>query len=248
MKRVGLMLVLFLALSLATAPSAQAHGGASLSIAPVVSSGSTYSANFSVDRLHSGNTELWKVRLLSGDDFFLNGIRSKAASSFVVRVFPVGTEEATVSTKRPVYEGRLSSLVAVTASRSGTYPIAISCSTKRRCAIIRFSILITHELVLYIPNTTRLGLTGSFTVIVRTPGGAPATGRDLIVSLYGLWRDTSASVTHHVLSSTKVIHGRAVFTYHLPTGLAGKTISLQAIASGPGYRAASSSLCEANVA
>jgi hypothetical protein len=91
-------------------------------------------------------------------------------------------------------------------------------------------------------------LTGRFTIIVRTPEGRPITSRHLIVSLYGLWRDSSASVTHHVLGSTTTTKGRATFTYHLPTGLLGKTISLQAIAEGAGYRAASSSLCEAKVA
>jgi hypothetical protein len=248
MKRIGFMLLLFLALSTAVAPSAQADGGASLSTAPTVTSGSTYSASFSSDRLSHGNTELWKVRLLLGDDLLLNAIRSRGASSFVVKVLPVGTDEATLWTKRPVYEARLSSPVAVTASRSGTYPIAISCNTSRRCTTIRFSVVITHELVVHIPRSTRLSLTGTFTVVVRTPGGNPVTGRDLIVSLYGLWRDSSASVTHHVLGSTKVIRGQAVFTYHLPAGLAEKTISLQAIVDGPGYRTASSALCEANVA
>ncbi len=248
MKKVGLSLVLLLGLSLLAAPSAYASGGASLSAAPVLRSGKTYFANFSSDRLHDGNTEFWKVHLVSGDDVYLNGTRSRAAKSFVVRIFPAGTDDAALSHNRPVYAGRLSALAALTASRSGTYPVAIRCSRSRTCGTIRFSVLITHQVDLYAPHSTRLGLTGSFTVIVRTPEGKLITSQDLIVSLYGLWRDSSASVTHHVLGSTTARNGRAVLTYHLHTGLLGKTISLQAIAEGAGYRAASSSLCEAKVA
>jgi hypothetical protein len=249
MKRLGAAILLSLVVTLAIASPSDAAGGTSLKAAPFLESGHTYVANFSSDRLHDGNAEFWKARLLSGDDLSLNGTRNRQARYLMVQIFPEGTDDSTLARRRPLYEGRLNTLVQVAASQAGTYPVEITCRTAGRCGAIRFQVSITHQVSLYVPRSARLGLTGTFTVIVRTPSGEPLTSRGLVISLYGLWSGNgSTSLTHHVLGSATTVDGKADVSYRLPTGLTGKTIALQATSAGFAYRAASSSLCSAKVA
>jgi hypothetical protein len=69
----------------------------------------------------------------------------------------------------------------------------------------------------------------------------------LIVDLYGLWKGSYTTLTHHVLGSAEAIRGKAAFNYTLPASLSEQTISLQAAASGPGYNPATSALRQAKV-
>ena len=247
MKKLTFAMALFAAASLAVTPAAGAAGGSSIAAAPFLRARVSYFANYSSDHLHGGNTEFWKVRLVAGEFFSLDGTRSAAARYFTARVFPVGTDDANFRRKSAVDQGRLSAVIGLTVPRSGTYPIAVTCGNTKQCGAMRFSVSIANQVDLYVPHSARLALTGRFTVAVRTPEGKPITNRRLVVSLYGLWRDTSASMTHHVLGSSEAIGGEATFTYRLPPALAGKVISLQATAGGTGYRAASSGLCQARV-
>jgi hypothetical protein len=104
-----------------------------------------------------------------------------------------------------------------------------------------------RPLYLYVPSSARLKLSGKFTVSVQTSGHRAVTSRNLVINLYGLWKDNYAALTHHVLGSAGAVAGKAVIGFRLPARLKGKSIWLQATASGGGYRPASSSLCRVQV-
>jgi len=247
MKKLTFAMALFVAASLAVAPAAGAAGASSIAAAPFLRARASYFANFSSDHLHGGNTEFWKVRLIAGEFFSLSGTRSSAERFFTARVFPIGTDDANLGKRSAVDQGRLSAIIVLSVPRSGIYPIAVTCDKPKQCRAVSFSVSIANQVDLYVVHSARLELTGRFTVAVRTPEGRPITNRRLVVNLYGLWRDSSVSITHHVLGSSEAIGGEATFTYRLPAALAGKAISLQATAAGAGYRATSSGLCQASV-
>ena len=248
MKRIAAALMLLLiAASMAFSVAAHAAGSTSVSSAPFLNTGRTYHANFATDHLHNGNTEFWKVSLARGDYFSLNGVGSRQARDYTVRVFPAGTSDANLSRRRAIVQGSLSALIGLDVPLSGVYPVAVTCGGKHPCARIAFSVSLSHQLDLLIPHTAKLKLSGTFTVTVRTLQGKAMTNRHLVINLYGLWKDSFVAVTHHVLGSSDASKGRATFTYHLPAGLVGRTISLQATASGAGYRPTSSGLCQARV-
>jgi hypothetical protein len=234
--------------SCALPSSVERAGGTPLANAPVLSSRVLpYRANLSSDHLRDGKSEFWKVHLDPGDYFSLNGTGSQAAGNFDIRVFPAGTDDATLPKKYPIVQGQLSAVIGFTAPKSGTYPIEIACTDIHKCASIRFFVSITHGIVLVVPISAELKLSGTFVVTVRTPEGSPLTSRRLIVDLYGLWKDKYTTPTHHILGSSVAMNGNAAIRYSLPGDLVGQTISLQATASGQGYSPASSTLCQATV-
>jgi hypothetical protein len=208
---------------------------------------SSRASPYRVVQASSGHPEFWKVRLTAGDYFSLKGVANPAAAGYYVKVFPAGTDDATLRKKSPLVQGPLSDSIGFTASRPGTYPIDIVCATSPACRSSGFFVSITQEVVLVLPKSADLNASGTFTVSVRTPQGRPVTSRRLIVDLYGLWKDNYATPTHHVLGSAKAVKGRAVFHYTLPASLSGQIISLQATASGRGFNPASSAFRQAKV-
>jgi hypothetical protein len=246
LKKQPFAVALMVAASYSVAPAADAAGGTAIARAPQLTSGRTYAAHFPTTHLHQRGGEFWKVRMLSGDDFSVSGVQSKAGSD-VVKVLPIGTDDATLVTKRPVYQGRLDAFAGFIAPRGGTYPVEIVCSSTKACAPVKFLVSITHQLDLKVPREARLGLSGDFTVRVATAEGRPVTSEVLTVDLYGLWKENFTTLTHHVLGSAKAVRGQAVIQFHLPNGLRGRTITLQATAAGDGYRATSSLFCRARV-
>jgi hypothetical protein len=218
--------------------------GTPIANAPVLSS---RASPYRVVDASSGHIEFWKVSLTPGDYFSLNGTTSQGATNFYARVFPAGTDDATLRRNSPIVQGRLNAIIGFTASRSGTYPIEIVCTNLHTCGSFKFFVSITQEIVLVLPNSAVLKSSGTFTVSVRTPEGRPVTNRRLIVDLYGLWKGNYATLTHHVLGSAEAIEGKAAFKYTLPVSLLGQTISLQATASGQGYNPASSAFRQVKV-
>ena len=218
--------------------------GTPIANAPVLNS---RASPYRVLHASGGQVEFWKVSLTPGDYFSLNGTASPGATGFYVKVFPAGADDATLRRKSPLVQGRLSAVIGFTASRRGTYPVEIVCANEPTCGSTRFLVSITQEIVLVLPHSASLKASGTFTVSVRTPEGRPVTSRRLIVDLYGLWTDSYATLTHHVLGSAEAIKGKASFKYTLPVSLLGQTISLQATASGQGYNPASSVFSQAKV-
>jgi hypothetical protein len=187
------------------------------------------------------------VYLVAGDYFSLDGTTDREARYLDVKLFPAGTNDASLARKAPLDQASLNTVIRFAAPQTGTYPLEVTCDRNRACGAVEFAVYIALEVDLYIPPSARLRLSGMFTVTVRTPEDRPVTGRGLIVNLYGLWKGNFASVTHHVLGSAEVVSGKANIMYRLPAGLVGKTVSLQATAAGKGYLATSSSLCQARV-
>ena len=218
--------------------------GTPIANAPVLSS---RASPYRVGQAHRGHVEFWKVNLTPGHYFALNGTASPGATDFYAKVFPAGTVDATLRTKSPLVQGRLSATIGFTASRRGIYPIEIVCAKSPSCGSFRFFVSVTQEIVLVLPHSADLKSSGTFTVGVRTPEGSPVSSRRLIVDLYGLWKGNYTTLTHHVLGSVEAIRGKAAFNYTLPASLSGQTISLQATASGPGYSPATSALRQAKV-
>jgi len=223
---------------------ASVTAGASIASAPFLVNAATYYAHFSSGHQTS---EFWKVNLISGDHFVIDGTRNREASYVTARVFPAGTNDKTLRRTRPIEQSDLNHLVAFTPLQSGTYPIEIACNQTNRCAPVEFSVTINHAVDLYVPLSTKIRVSGAFVVNVKAPDGQPITSRTLAVNLYGLWKDNFATPTHHVLGSAGPVRGKAIITYRLPRDLVGKTISLQATTSGAGYLPAASSLCQARV-
>jgi hypothetical protein len=223
--------------SCALSSGAATASGTPFANAPVLTS---RSSPYRVVHANSGHIEFWKVRLSPGDYFSLNGTASPGSTDFYARVFPAGTDDATLHRKSPLVQSRLTGVIGFTASRSGTYPIEFVCANSPTCPSFRFVVSITQEIELVLPNSADLKPSGTFTVSVRTPQGRAVTSRRLIIDLYGLWKDNYATLTHHVLGSAAAIKGKASLKYTLPDSLSGQTISLQATASGQGYNPASS--------
>jgi hypothetical protein len=208
---------------------------------------SSRASPYRVVQASSGHPEFWKVRLTAGSYFSLKGAANPAAAGYSVKVFPAGTDDATLRRKSPLVQGRLRDSIGFTASRRGTYPIDIVCATAPACRSSGFFVSITQEVVLVLPSSPDLNASGTFMVSVRTPQGRPVTNRRLTVEFYGLWKDDYATLTHHVLGSAKAVKGKAVFHYTLPASLSGQSISLQATASGQGYNPAASAFRRAKV-
>jgi hypothetical protein len=230
--------------SCALFPCVAAAGGTPIANAPVLSSRASPYRGLQAS---SGHTEFWKVKLTPGDDFSINGTANPAAADFYARVFPAGTDDATLRRKSPLVQSRLSGVIGFTASRRGTYPIEIACAATHPCGSFTFFVSVTQQVVLVLPKSAHLKSSGTITVSVRTPQGRPVTNRRLIVDLYGLGKDNFTTLTHHVLGSAHAIKGKAAFRYTLPVGLSGQTISLQATASGHGYNPASSAFRQVKV-
>ena len=247
MKKLVLITSLLLGISLVLAPVASAAGAPSIATAPSLSSGVQYVANFSEGVPHHRGTEFWKANLVSGDYFSLDGTQSHQARYFVVSVLPLSTGDANLQKNSPIVHSKLDTVLAFTALQTGIYPVEVTCLDAKICGIIKFFVDIGHELALYVPSSITLKRSGKFTVRVEAFGRRPVTSRNLIVNLYGLWKDNSAALTHHVLGSAEAKGGKAVIAYRLPAGLTGKKISLQATATGDGFLTASSSLCRARV-
>jgi len=242
------IVALLVGVSFALVSSSGGSSGTSIADAPALVPGaSPYRANFAPDHLRDGHTEFWTVQLLSGDYFSLNGTGSREASAFAVRVLPAGTDDATLRREIPVVQGSLNAITAFTAPQSGTYPIEITCTMTARCTSVNLQVTIRQDVLLGLPRSAEVGESGTFTVTVRTPEGAPVTSRRFVVDLYGVWEGSYSTPTHYVLGSAYATDGKATFTYTLPAGLAGETIYLQATATGPGYRPTSSALCQAKV-
>lgn len=187
------------------------------------------------------------MHLVAGDYFSLDGTADREARYFNVKLFPAGTNDASLARKAPLDQASLNTVIRFAAPQTGTYPVEVTCDRNRACGAVEFAVYIALAVDLYIPSSARLRLSGTFTVTVRTPENRPEMGRGLIVNLYGLWKGNYALVTHHVLGSAEVVSGKAKIMYRLPAGLVGKTVSLQATAAGKGYLATSSSLCQARV-
>jgi hypothetical protein len=246
-KKLATVMTVLTGASLVAAPAASAAGGASIANAPQLTSGAKYSATFPRSYRHNPTTEFWRVYLVAGDYFSLDGTTDREARYLDVKLFPAGTNDASLARKAPLDQASLNTVIRFAAPQTGTYPLEVTCDRNRACGAVEFAVYIALEVDLYIPPSARLRLSGMFTVTVRTPEDRPVTGRGLIVNLYGLWKGNFASVTHHVLGSAEVVSGKANIMYRLPAGLVGKTVSLQATAAGKGYLATSSSLCQARV-
>lgn len=239
----------FIAAALIGASCALSSGAATATGTPIANAPvlSSRVSPYRVVQTGRGHIEFWKVSLTPGDYFSLNGTASPGATGFDAKVFPAGTDDATLHKKSPLVQGRLSAVIGFTAARRGTYPVEIVCANVPTCQSSRFFVSITQEIVLVLPNSADLKASGTFSVSVRTPQGRPVTSRRLIVDLYGLWKDNYATLTHHVLGSAEAIKGKAAFKYTLPVTLLGQTISLQATASGQGYNPVSSAFRQAKV-
>ena len=211
MRRSVFIVATLIGATCAVSSGAAAASGTPIANAPVLTS---RASAYHVAQAKSGHIEFWKVRLSPGDYFSLNGTASPGSTDFDAKVFPAGTDGATLHGKSPLVHSRLSGVIGFTASRSGTYPIEFVCANSPTCPSFGFFVSITQEIELVLPNSADLKPSGTFTVSVRTPEGRAVTSRRLIINLYGLWKDNSRDAHPSRPWQRGRTQGQSVFQIH----------------------------------
>jgi hypothetical protein len=89
---------------------------------------------------------------------------------------------------------------------------------------------------LFVPTSLKTGLSGNLVAFVRSATGAPITDQALKVTLYGSFKAYSyAPPVTQELAAGPVDNGQVTLRLHLPSSLAGKTVSASVTMAGPEY-------------
>lgn len=93
----------------------------------------------------------------------------------------------------------------------------------------------------YLPSQATLAPTGKLVAVVQTATGYAFSDPSLTVKLYGTWKQKTTSyapptVVTKVIAGGPVLDGKAELPLHsIPASAIGKTISVSAVLTGPGF-------------
>lgn len=217
------------------AATSLAAGGTSVANAPVVASGKQNfgnTANMPRDR-NGYHNEYWRLQLVSGDAVTINHGVASAQARYLLCWWPVGVTDFNIyntsssGCDEPDANGK--SQLTFSAPRTGVYPLRFQ-SYGSGSGPFEFVTYIRHGMRLFIPATSSVSRTGSVSVQVRNPDGAPVTDKGLRVTLRGIWGKKA-----HTLGKTTAANGLAKFKLNLPASLKGQTIRIRAIGQGSNY-------------
>lgn len=155
-----------------------------------------------------------------------------------LRAYPVGTNDFNVNSTYPITFQDASENgkdeFQFTAPRTGTMPLDFTCCPPGDFGSggpYDFTASVQHVVRLSVPAVNRLGPSGSVKVGVHNPDGVTITDPALSVAL----QLHGAGQTWSPAGSASPSSGTATIPYTVPRSLAGQTLYLRVIASGPSY-------------
>jgi hypothetical protein len=244
-----------LIVALSVAGSAAAGGGTSIAGAPTIRSGVELPMDTLSEPTVAGTDgseqtgcwrdfEYWRLPLTAADRVTITG-RSNGGSGFLVGVFPAGTTDASIRTTAAIAQGKVpnSGPLRFAASSTGTYVLTVgpNCHDGDDGAFA-FTVTVAHgaekqKVVALLDPVTRVPAGGVITAVVRAPNNMPINDPNLVLKLFGTWRDTpGAGPSEHLLATSPARAGTARFSVRLPGKLAGRTIQLRIGGGGGDYQ------------
>jgi hypothetical protein len=247
-----------LAVTALVATAALASGGTSISGAPPIRIGVEETTNTQTDATVAGTDgsektgcwkdfTYWRLQLTAGDQVSMKG-RANGASGFLVGVFPAGTTDANIRTTEAIAQGKVpnSGPLRFTAGSTGTYPVTVgpNCHDGEDGEFV-FTVTVEHSaakarVLAVLDPVARLPLAGVVTAAVRAPNKAPIHDPNLVLKLYGTWKDASGRPGEHLLGTSTAKLGAARFAYRLPSSLRGTVVRLRVGGGGGDYQPATS--------
>ncbi|HMK97685.1 MAG TPA: hypothetical protein VK425_09085 [Acidimicrobiales bacterium] len=108
---------------------------------------------------------------------------------------------------------------------------------KSACAAALAKVSLAADAGIYFASTTfTIAPNGKLVAQVRTPKGATLTDPSLVVRVYAAYRQPSyVPPATYVVASGTVVNGQANLALHLPRSLAGQTLVVDVVMSGPQY-------------
>jgi hypothetical protein len=236
------------AASLVSAGTASAEGANSIAGAPSIVPGQQEFGNL-VNGLVTKNecedndySDFWALQVTAGDQVAIDW-EAQQLHYTELNVYPAGTTDFDYpQTERLLHQELNSNLkdeATLTANSTSTLPIKFTSSgwscLEGTPGPYAFTVTITHGLSLGLPHVSSLPRQGTVSIGVHNPeGGAisdPAISLTLQIKGRGLWKTIG---TARDASSTAVVH------FVVPSSLRRQRVTLRALASGPGYVAATS--------
>jgi hypothetical protein len=250
--------------ALVAAAAAAAGGTTSISSAPTIQPGASQSANTLTDPTSSDDTgnggcwtdhEYWKLPLTAGDQVVIKVDQISPSYNTELGVFPAGTTDASIHTATAVVSALVvKGPVSFTAFATGTYPVLVGPNCYDGAdGPFTFTVSVSHhalpKALVAFPTLHRVSAHGSVTTTVRLADGTPINDKQLVLKLYGTWKDkASGPAKPHLLATAWAKHGSARFSFHLPASLGGADVSLKVAGSGPGFQAVTSASLSVSVA
>jgi hypothetical protein len=255
-----------LAVALAVAAGAGAGGGLSIAAAPSIQPGVEEVTDTSSDQTLMGTQGsektgcwsrfvYWRLALRAGDAVSITG-RNDGASGFMIGIFPAGTTDANIRTTNGIALGKVpnSGPLKFTASSTGVYPVVVgpNCHDGSDGAL-SFVTTVTHsaekqKVVATIDPIARLAHNGTVTAKVRAPYSTAIHDPNLVLKLYGTWKDVgAAAATEHLLGTGSAKQGSVRFKVTLPASVTG-TVQLRVRGGGGDYQPMSSAALTVTVA
>ncbi len=261
------LLVFGLLSALLVVGAAAASGGTTIAAAPLIQSGAQETGNTAADSTTEGSEgigqssgcwndlEYWRLPLVVGDSVLISGGAVSPGANFEIAVFPPGTTNANIANASAVEDGLpLSRSLHFTADATGTYPLVAGPNCYDGTdGPFSFRVTVTHSTgglgaVVTLPPLRQIADAGAVAANVRTSSGASITDPQLVLRLYGSWKETpSALAKAHLLATASPKDGSARFEFHLPAGLNGVTVELHVAGTGSGYRPVSSAVLKVTV-
>lgn len=141
-KKLATVMTILTGASLVAAPATSAAGGTSIANAPQLTPGTKYFGTFPGSYRHNPTTEFWRVHLVAGDYFSLDGTTDREARYLNVKLFPAGTDDASLARKAPLDQASMNNVIRFAAPQTGTYPVEVTCERNRACGAVEFAVYI----------------------------------------------------------------------------------------------------------
>jgi hypothetical protein len=244
-RTVGLIVALGLC---GSAPAAVAAGGPNIASGTLVTPGQQMFGDTSAGEYNCGPADYWNLPLLAGDRARIDwtSLQDSDGIDYAsgLALFPAGTTDFSINNVEPAEEYYLGSNhraeSVFAAGTSGTYPMVFTmsgCGGSTPGGPFNFTAYVTHAIVVSMGSVSGLAdRRGSVTVRAHRPDGQPLSDPAVHVSLIAAWRGRKP----HPVATASPVNGKARLAVKLPQSTRGKKVTLRAVASGTGYRAARS--------
>ena len=199
--------------------------------------------------------EYWRVPLTVGDNVMIEGGAVSPGDNLEIAVFPPGTTSKNIASAVAVKYGLpLSKAIQFTATATGTYPVVagptcydgtdgpfdFTFTIKHGSGAVKATVALSH--------VSQLSAAGTVTATVHAADGSPITNPQLVLKLYGTWKDTpSGPAKAHLLATASPMDGSVKFVVHLPKTVSGSSVQLHVSGSGAGYEPVSSRVLKVSI-
>ncbi|HTA35207.1 MAG TPA: hypothetical protein VK761_00725 [Solirubrobacteraceae bacterium] len=230
---------------LASVAEASAEGGKTIASAPTVVFGQQEFGNTAngghIETTCRGAGPLyylfWDLPVTIDDSVTIDW---EAMQKTELELYPIGTSDfnfgsgsSGFQTQTPAGNGK-NEFNYFASEKSGTVILAF-----RNCyyepGAFSFTAYVTHALSLGVPHVTALHRTGTLAIAVHNPEGGPINDPwvrvEVQIKSRGGWRRIGTGAVSNSLASVR---------YSIPSSLARQRVALRALASGSGYKPASS--------